>query len=105
MGIGDAAAHLVGAGGCIPQTIAALAAGQLRVDRQSGCHRHDPGYLPSPKSRSQEAVRTLLQERNVVNEVHGGIVGSVVTAWSVVVPPSKIWIGHIGEIGPSAPAG
>src|ERR1700760_1044656 len=99
------AADLVRAIGGIRQTITALAASQLRVNRQSGRHRHDPGYLPSSKGRSQEAVWTLLQERNIVNEVNGPIVGSVVSAWSAVVLPSEIRIGEIGKIGASAPAG
>ena len=58
-----------------------------------------------PSVASRQLVLTLLQERDVVNEVDGGVVRTVEAAGSAVILPAEIWVGHVGEISATTPAG
>ena len=53
--------------------------------------------MPSPDSRSQELIRAVSQERNVVDEVHEGDVQAVQTGWAVIVGVI-VGIGNVIQI-------
>src|SRR5450755_710235 len=104
IGIGDLSRE-VRTVGCVGQPVAALAAAEADVDGDAGFHGDDAGHFPAAKRGANQAVLVVAEERNVVDEVHYGIVSPVVSAWANVILPAEVRIRNVLEVLAAGAAG
>src|SRR5580704_14174260 len=85
--------------GRVGQAVAALSAGELRIDRQAGCDGHDARDFPATEHTANEAVFVVAEERDVVDEVDRSVVGAIVAAGADIVKPAGVGVRNVLEVG------
>src|SRR6202012_4978105 len=56
---------LIGTVRGIRQAVAALSAGELRIDRQAGCYGHDTRDFPAAEHTAHKAIFVVAEDRDV----------------------------------------
>src|SRR4029077_13671306 len=87
--IGDLADE-IGAILGVRQTVAALRSAGTDVDRHTGFDGHDARNAPSASYRLHEPAGAVPEDRDVVDEVEGGVMSAIETAGTDIIPPAEV---------------